>query len=475
MVLSLIKNMNNFICESQYLNDVDKVEMPLEEEDKSAFCKFCHNKFRGLRRHGFKCPQCKLYTNKSSHMDNCTNDSVVSDDTEGDCQRSLSTHCSDTALVDIKGFSDQNDFIDRPPDSVPIENPEGKRIGDAEVGVLCQYSIDNFQPMKIIGHGTYSTVLMVEHKINQRIYAMKVLEKEYGAKTEDIDWLLREKNVFITVADCPFFVALHCCFQTASQLFFVMEFVRGGDLLYFMKRKRMLSEDHARFYAAEISLALNFLHTKGIIYRDLKLENVLLDHEGHIKLADYGLCKELKRPGQKCNTLCGTPHYMAPEIINREPYRFGVDWWALGVILYEMMLGKCPFNIKEVLPEDKKLEIIRSNILNNDLRIPKYLSEEAALVLKGFLNKNSIDRLGCHEDKGFSDVKGHLFFKTIDWEMLEQKKVRPYYIPQLDSDLDLTNFPPEFIAEPIYLKPDEHVATDQSKFNGFDYVNPAFM
>ncbi|XP_060862425.1 atypical protein kinase C-like [Metopolophium dirhodum] len=420
------------------------------ENNLSAFCKFCQTQFGGIGWQRFKSNQCKSHKNKNLHQldkNNCTNDSVVSDDTKGDCQTSLSTFWSDIALADTNSFSDQNDVIDQPADSVPVENPEA---GEAEVGVLCQYSIEDFELMKIIGDGTYATVFMVEHKRSQCTYAMKVIEKERAAKNIDINWVQNERNVFITVAECSFFVALHCCFQTTSQLFFVMEFVRGGDLLYFMKRKRRLTENHARFYTAEISLALNFLHTKGIIYRDLKLENVLLDHEGHIKLADYGLCTNLKWPGEKIDSLCGTANYIAPEIIRFEPYGFSVDWWALGIILYEMLVGKSPFDIKEVPPNEDYNTITFTRILYNPLSIPKYLSGEATCVLKGLLNKNAVDRLGC-----FGDVKDCPFFKSIDWKMLEQKKIQPNYIPQLDSDRDLTNFSSDFTDKPVHLKPDD--------------------
>lgn len=167
-----------------------------------------------------------------------------------------------------------------------------------EPGAQRQYSLEDFELIRVIGRGSYAKVLMVELRRTRRIYAMKVIKKALVTDDEDIDWVQTEKHVFETASNHPFLVGLHSCFQTPSRLFFVIEFVRGGDLMFHMQRQRHLPEEHARFYAAEISLALNFLHEKGIIYRDLKLDNVLLDHEGHIKLTDYGMCKEGIRPGK---------------------------------------------------------------------------------------------------------------------------------------------------------------------------------
>lgn len=178
---------------------------------------------------------------------------------------------------------------------------------------------------------------------------------------------------------------------------------------------------------------------KGIIYRDLKLDNVLLDHEGHIKLTDYGMCKEGIGPGDTTSTFCGTPNYIAPEILRGEDYGFSVDWWALGVLLYEMLCGRSPFDISGIenaeqvpnLCQSRKRRSIHSSsflqttedflfqvILEKAIRIPRSLSVKAASVLKGFLNKNPAERLGCQRDNGFLDIVNHQFFKTIDWEMV---------------------------------------------------------
>jgi tRNA A-37 threonylcarbamoyl transferase component Bud32 len=159
-------------------------------------------------------------------------------------------------------------------------------------GQLSKINLDKFDLIKVIGRGSYAKVFLVEYKLTRKCYAMKVIKKSTFNDDEDIDWVQTEKHVFEQATNHPFLVGLHSCFQTESRLFFIIEYLCGGDLMYHMQQKRKLPEDHARFYSSEIILALDFLHSKGIIYRDLKLDNVLLDIEGHIKLTDYGMCKE---------------------------------------------------------------------------------------------------------------------------------------------------------------------------------------
>ena len=178
-------------------------------------------------------------------------------------------------------------------------------------GPAWKVSIDDFNLLTIIGRGSYAKVVQAEHKQTKQIYAVKIIKKEMFTDDEEIDWVQTEKSVFETATNHPFLVGLHSCFQTDSRLFFVIEFIPGGDLMYHMQRQRKLPEDHARFYAAEIILALHFLHSKSIIYRDLKLDNVLIDADGHIKLTDYGMCKENIGPGVTTQTFCGTPNYVS--------------------------------------------------------------------------------------------------------------------------------------------------------------------
>lgn len=250
--------------------------------------------------------------------------------------------------------------------------------------------------------------------------------------------------------------------------------------MYHMQRQRRLPEEHVRFYAAEICLALNFLHEKGILYRDLKLDNVLLDSEGHVKLTDYGMCKEGLRPGDYTTTFCGTPNYIAPEMLRGEDYDFSVDWWALGVLMFEMFTGRSPFDVlgQTDNPDSNTEDYLFQVILEKPIRIPRSLSVRAAHVLRGFLNKSPRERLGCHQDTGFQDIQANPFFKTINWDQLYLKQVIPPYKPTMNSEVDFNHFDPLFTNERVQLTPDNMTVIskiDQSEFEGFEYINPLLV
>lgn len=434
---------------------------------KTDTCAYCQDKIWGLGSGGFKCINCKLMVHKKCHK-LCR---IVC----GTARGTLLTANDNAGFQPFK----ISDYI--PPTSVPSvpaaygSQHHEQNIDLDQVGRPRHYKLEDFETLKVIGRGSYAKVLMVELKETGRIYAMKVIKKEMfvGNENEDIDWVQTEKHVFEQASNYPFLVGLHSCFQNESRLFFVIEFVRGGDLMFHMQRKRRLEEPDAQFYAAEISLALDFLHMRGIIYRDLKLDNVLLDHEGHIKLTDYGMCKEGIRPGDKTSTFCGTPNYISPELLRGEEYDFSVDWWALGVLLFEMLAGKSPFDTP-----DSSEDALFQTILEKTIRIPRGLSHRAQNILRAFLKKDPAERLGCDPNKGFSEIKSHEFFKTIDWEQLERRQVKPPYTPRTGSDRDLAHFDPDFTKQPVSFTPDNSdliAKLDQSEFDGFEFVNPLLM
>ncbi|CAH2319994.1 kinase C zeta type isoform X1 [Pelobates cultripes] len=448
--------------------------------NRKAYCGQCSERIWGLGRQGYKCINCKLLVHKRCHVFVPLTCKKHMDPVMPFQEPHVDEKSDDT---DIPSEETDGISIIPPPrkhESRKDNSEDLKPVIDGMDGIKISQGLglEDFDLIRVIGRGSYAKVLLVRLKKNDQAYAMKVVKKELVHDEEDIDWVQTEKHVFEQASNNPFLVGLHSCFQTPSRLFLVIEYVNGGDLMFHMQRQRKLPEEHARFYAAEICIALNFLHERGIIYRDLKLDNVLLDAEGHIKLTDYGMCKEGLGPGDTTSTFCGTPNYIAPEILRGEEYGFSVDWWALGVLMFEMMAGRSPFDIITDNPDMNTEDYLFQVILEKPIRIPRFLSVKASHVLKGFLCKDPKDRLGCQPHTGFSDIKSHTFFRSIDWDMLEKKQVPTPFKPQIKDDFGLDNFDTQFTSEPVQLTPDDEDVIkriDQSEFEGFEYINPLLL
>ncbi|KAG8511354.1 RAC-beta serine/threonine-protein kinase [Galemys pyrenaicus] len=239
--------------------------------------------------------------------------------------------------------------------------------------------------------------------------------------------------------------ALKYAFQTHDRLCFVMEYANGGELFFHLSRERVFTEERARFYGAEIVSALEYLHSRDVVYRDIKLENLMLDKDGHIKITDFGLCKEGISDGATMKTFCGTPEYLAPEVLEDNDYGRAVDWWGLGVVMYEMMCGRLPFYNQD---HERLFELI----LMEEIRFPRTLSPEAKSLLAGLLKKDPKQRLGGGPSDA-KEVMEHRFFLSINWQDVVQKKLLPPFKPQVTSEVDTRYFDDEFTAQSITITP----------------------
>uniref|UniRef100_A0AAR2M1X7 Protein kinase C n=1 Tax=Pygocentrus nattereri TaxID=42514 RepID=A0AAR2M1X7_PYGNA len=308
-----------------------------------------------------------------------------------------------------------------------------------------------------------SQVFLAEMKSSGEWFAVKALKKDVVLMDDDVECTMVEKRVLALAWDNPFLTHLYSTFQTKEHLFFVMEYLNGGDLMFHIQEKGRFDLYRATFYGAEIVCGLQFLHGKGIIYRDLKLDNVMLDKDGHIKIADFGMCKENVFGDNLATTFCGTPDYIAPEILLGQQYSFSVDWWSFGVLVYEMLIGQSPFHGDD---EDELFESIRMDTPH----YPRWITVDTRDMLERLFERDPSRRLGV-----VGNIRAQPFFKTVNWSALERRETEPPFKPKVKAPNDCSNFDREFLSEKPRLSHCEKGlidSMDQSAFAGFSFINP---
>ena len=362
-------------------------------------------------------------------------------------------------------------------------------------------TLSDFDRIKVLGKGSFGKVVLVERKDKPGTrFAMKVLKKSKLRRVKQVERTKTERRVLERCKQHPFIMSMSYAFQTQEKLYIVLEYCSGGELFFHLSRFRKFPEHVARFYAAELALAIEFLHGQGVIYRDMKPENVLLDSEGHVKLGDFGLAKDnIWDPCQGAKSICGTPEYMAPEVLNKVGHGHSVDWWGLGMILYEMLTGLPPWYTKD---RQKLFQRLRYA----PLRIPPTMSVECASVVSAFLCRDPAERLGAN---GADAIKAHPFFNPkqssssssaaaaaaaaavsassssanpfpraapssdgFNWPELEARQMKPPIDPMegiemsADDRDNTANFDPQFTN--LEIESDIEGSMDQEQFEHFD-------
>jgi p70 ribosomal S6 kinase len=323
--------------------------------------------------------------------------------------------------------------------------------------------LEDFEILKVVGRGAFGKVYQVKKNGSSEIFAMKVMRKDHIMEKNHVEFMKAERDI-LTKIDHPFIIQLRYSFQTRYRLYLVLDFVNGGHLFFQLYHQGLFREDLARVYTAEIVCAVSHLHDNGIMHRDLKPENILLDSEGHAMLTDFGLAKEFDE-NTKSHSMCGTIEYMPPETLLGKGYNKAADWWSVGILLYEMLTGKPPFI-------GGNRQKIQQKIIKDKMKLPAFLTSEAHSILKGLLQKEPSKRLGSGSH-GSEEIKGHKWFKSINWRKLEAREIQPSFIPNIAGKHCVANFEECWTKMPLLDSPAASPKSYDNHFRGYTYVRPA--
>ena len=351
---------------------------------------------------------------------------------------------------------------------IQIQEHEQEQEQEQDQALNVKVSYNDFEPIKLLGRGSFGEVILVRLKANQKVYAMKILNKNILKIKKQQLHTKTERDLMVKI-NCPFIVNIKSAFQDNTKLYIVSEFMQGGDMFFHLHDGQIVTfnNEKSKFYILELVLAIEFLHKHNMVYRDLKPENILLDEKGHVKLTDFGLSKILETESDKAFTICGTPQYLAPEVLLKKGYDKSVDWWSLGCVMYEMLTGKLPFAIKRGMK-------LNSKIYEKGVVFPKNLTKEAKDLIQNLLVVDPSKRLG-QGPEGSENIKSHAFFKGVNWKDAWERKIRPPFIPKLKNDTDLKYFDTMFTDEPIDGPKRKNTNRDRDRepsndYNGFTYV-----
>lgn len=286
---------------------------------------------------------------------------------------------------------------------------------------------EDFEGVALLGKGSFGQVYLVRYIADGQLYALKLLNKDrvFGRsyiESNLVRYAFTERNILSSI-NHPFMVSLNFAFQTPGKLCLVMDYMAGGDLGTQLSKERKFAEERARFYICEVVLAIEELHRHGIIFRDLKPENVVLDAEGHAHLTDFGLSKEGMYEGQQTRSFCGSIAYLAPEMLRRKGHDKSVDWYLMGVLLYEMLTGSPPYY-------SANREQLFYNIQRGKLHMPRFISEAARNLIQKLLHRDPKKRLGYLRDG--EEIKEHPFFEGVNWAAFLKRELKPppLYLPK---------------------------------------------